>query len=83
MKEIKTLTLATLKNCSHCFTAKVLLKKYNIKYEELLWDEKENEELFDKLEIKTVPVLLIPVEDGIKKIAGEIEIGKYAKENED
>lgn len=75
--EINQLTLATLAGCPHCATAKLVLKKYRIAYQELLWDD-ANDALFESLGISKVPVLLVPEEKGIKKIEGEAEIKTWA-----
>jgi glutaredoxin len=75
--EIKQLTLASLKGCPHCFSAKVALKKYKIAYDELLWDD-TNDATFASLGISKVPVLLIPSEAGLEKIEGEGAIKTWA-----
>jgi glutaredoxin len=75
--EIKQLTLASLKGCPHCFSAKLALKKYHVVYEELLWDD-QNDALFNDLGISKVPVLLIPSDRGLQKIEGESAIKTWA-----
>jgi glutaredoxin len=75
--EIKQLTLASLKGCPHCFSAKLALKKYKVAYEELLWND-DNDALFASLGISKVPVLLVPSEKGLAKIEGEDAIKTWA-----
>lgn len=77
--EIKDLSLLTLTNCPHCHTAKIFLKKYNVNYKEINWDDKENEKIFEELKISHVPVLLVPSETGLKKIEGEVNINNWAR----
>jgi glutaredoxin len=75
--EIKQLTLASLKGCPHCFSAKLALKKYKVAYEELLWSD-DNDALFASLGISKVPVLLVPNDRGLEKIEGEAAIKIWA-----
>jgi len=77
--EIKELSLASLRDCPHCHTAKLLLKKYNIPYKEILWDEPEGEKIIEGLGIERVPVLLVPSAKGLTKIEGEKAIGEWAR----
>jgi len=77
--EIKELSLASLRNCPHCHTAKLFLKKYHIVYKEILWDDPEGEKTIEALGIEKVPVLLVPSEKGLEKIEGEKAIGDWAR----
>jgi glutathione peroxidase len=79
VKTITSLTLAMLDGCPHCKTAEIFLKKYGVQYDELNWSHDENDPTFEALDIKAVPVLLIPGAKGLTKIAGEQAIGEWAK----
>jgi glutaredoxin len=45
--EIKELSLASLKGCPHCATAKLALAKGKVRYKEILWDEPEGEKIIE------------------------------------
>ena len=77
--EIKELSLVSVTNCPHCHTAKIVLDKYKIKYRDVNWDAKENEAVFNELHITHVPVLLVPGDEGLTKIEGDVNIGNWAR----
>ncbi|OPZ32447.1 MAG: hypothetical protein BWY98_01323 [Tenericutes bacterium ADurb.BinA155] len=77
--EIKELSLASLKGCPHCATAKLALAKGKVRYKEILWDEPEGEKIIEGLGIQSVPVLLVPTTQGLQQIAGEKAIAAWVK----
>ena len=78
--KITKLSLAMMTNCPHCKMAERLLDKANIKYEKINWDDPEGEKIIESLDIKTVPVMLIPNDNGLEMVRGEIEINRLIRE---
>lgn len=80
VKAITGLTLFSLDGCPHCAKAKLYLKQFGVRYDELSWSNKENDATFNFFKIQSAPVLLAPDgKGGWWRLEGEEAIGKWAR----